>query len=187
MVGCVGGRQACFAMGGSRSCGSGSGLHPEIGGIYELFFQGRGGLEVGRVRLIRLRLCGRGIQRTENLRFVVIRIPGGERLEGLGARLLTRTFGTRRKILVVRGNRLDVIALALSLRRDAPSLIDCGLRGFRTFWRCALAGEWIQIRMALRTGCDVHDDLGQYVADAFRCAYHNEGARAHSPAGLHFE
>src|SRR6185295_8736535 len=82
-----------------------------IGILDELFLQDRSGFQVGRKGLLRLGLGAGDVERAENLRFVVIRVAGGQFLKRPGARLLARSFRAGRKILVVGGDGFDVVAL----------------------------------------------------------------------------
>ena len=56
-----------------------------IGVLHELLFEDLGGLQVGLVGLVGLRLGGREVERGEDLRLVVVRVARRERLEGFRA------------------------------------------------------------------------------------------------------
>ena len=115
-----------------------------IGVLDEQFFQYGGGLQISRIGLIRLCLGAGDIQRAENPRFVVIRIARGQVFKCLGARLLARTFRTGGKILVVRSDCLDVVALTLRFGRDAARMVDGLLSNGRGLGRGTHAGQRIR-------------------------------------------
>ena len=112
-----------------------------LGVLHEHRLEHRGGLQVGRVGLVGLRLGRRGVQRREDLRLVVGGVARGECVEGLRPRRLPGPLGLAREISVVRGDGLDVVLLALRSHLHAAALIDRGLRGRRRLRRSALPGE----------------------------------------------
>ena len=114
-----------------------------IGILLELGFQHRGRLQVGRVGLVGLGLRAGGVERGEDLRFVVVGVTLRQRLVGLGPCRLTLLLGTRGEVLVVSGDGVDVGALTLGLGADAPALVDRGLRLLSALGRSALSGERI--------------------------------------------
>ena len=59
----------------------------------ELLLQHRRRLQVGGIGLVGLRLRAGDVQRREDLRLVVVRVLGGQRLEGLRARGLAGALG----------------------------------------------------------------------------------------------
>ena len=118
-----------------------------VGILGELLLQDRGGLEIRRIRLVCLRLRAGDVERAEDLRFVVLRILRRERLVRLCPAFLTRALRAVGEIGVVRGDRFDVVALALRLGADAPTLLDCRLRCFGALRRGALPGERVVIRI----------------------------------------
>ena len=115
-----------------------------VGMFRELLFEDRGRLEIRGICLVGGRLCPREVQSVEDLRLVVVRVFCGERLVGLGAGELARALGTVREILVVRGDRLEVVALARSLRADLAALVDRRLREVRALGRSADALERVR-------------------------------------------
>ena len=96
--------------------------------LRELLLQDVCSLEIGHVALVRQQLRPCEIQGVEDLGFVIAGITGRQRLERLGARLLAGSLWAVRPVLVVGGDRLDVITLALGLRADPASLVDRALR-----------------------------------------------------------
>ena len=92
--------------------------------LRELLLQNLCRLEIARVALVRQRLRSREIQGVEDLRFVIGGIARRERLERLGARLLAGSLRLFRPILIVGGDGVDVVALALGLRTDPAPLLD---------------------------------------------------------------
>ena len=99
-----------------------------IGVLHELLLEDVGRGQVGLVGLVGERLRPREVQRVEDLRLVVGRVAGGQRLEGLRAVLLARALRAVGPVFVVGGDRLDVVALARGLGPDPAPLVDGGLR-----------------------------------------------------------
>ena len=87
----------------------------------------RGRLEVRGIRLVGRGLRRGEVERVEDLRFVVVRVLRRERLVGLRARQLALALAAVGEVLVVGGDRLEVVALALG-RAHLASLVDRFLR-----------------------------------------------------------
>ena len=93
-----------------------------VGVAGKLPLQHRRGLQRDRIGVIGQRLRRGQIECGEDLRFVVGRIAGGQSRECLGAGLLARGFRACLPRLVVRGDGVEVIALALGRCHDPVAL-----------------------------------------------------------------
>jgi hypothetical protein len=116
--------------------------------LAELILEHCRSLEIGPVGLIGLRLRSGDVERRENLRLVVGRIFLRQRLVGLGARNLPVPLRARGEILVVRRDRVDVIALAIRLEADAARFVERLLRHFGALRRRACPASGLDIWMA---------------------------------------
>ena len=94
----------------------------------ELLLEDRRRLERVAIGLVGALLDGDQVERIENLRFVILRILGGERLVGLGARERPLPLGAVGEVIPVRRHRLKIILFALALRAEASPLGDRALR-----------------------------------------------------------
>src|SRR4029450_11558077 len=109
----------------------------------ELLFEDRGRLKIGGIGLVGLCLRAGEIERVEDLRLVIIGIAGSKPLVRLRARHLPGGLGAVGPVLVVGGDGLDVVALALGRGADLPRLFDRLLRQWNALGRRALSGERI--------------------------------------------
>jgi len=82
-------------------------------------------------------LGARKVERGEDLRLVIVRVFRRERLEGFRPGQLPGPLRAIGPVLVVRGDRFHVVALALGLGRRAPRIVDRRLGLFRAVGRRA--------------------------------------------------
>ncbi len=106
-----------------------------VGVLGELLLEDAGRLEVRGIRLVGRGLRRGEVERVEDLRFVVVRVLRRERLVGLRARELALALTAVGEVLVVGGDRLEVVALALGF---APILRPLSIASCAS---CAFLGE----------------------------------------------
>ena len=112
--------------------------------LLELRLQDRDCPHIRGIGLVRLRLGARDVERGEDLRLVIVRIFRRERLEGLRSGELPRLLRAIGPVLVIRGDRFHVVALALGLRRRATRIVDRGLCLLRAVGRSARARKRVR-------------------------------------------
>ncbi len=109
--------------------------------LRELLLEDRRRLEGIRVGLVRGLLDGDQVERIEDLRLVVLRILGGERLIGLGARKGALALVAVRIVFPVGRDRFEIVLLALRLGAHLAALVDRRLRACDIRrWRAADEG-----------------------------------------------
>jgi hypothetical protein len=89
----------------------------------ELSLQDCGRFQGAGIALVGRGLAGGEVERAENLGFVIVAVALGQRLKSIRQGPHTRAVGPLGEMVVIGGDRLDVIALALGFGADRPAAL----------------------------------------------------------------